>query len=183
MEYELYELELIEELKEAINSVDVQLSRVSTAGANPQLINTLKILYYDELTPIGDLSTITIPEPQQLLVKPFDKETIKEIYKTIEKQNYQISLVNEGNQIRIIFPVLTTEKRKESVKQLSSIKESGKIKIRNSRHSILKKMKDDKELSEDVLKVFKENVQKTVEKYNSIIDNKVSEKEEELMKL
>ncbi|MGL5733090.1 MAG: ribosome-recycling factor [Metamycoplasmataceae bacterium] len=183
MEYELYEMELIEELKEAINSVDVQLSRVSTAGANPQLINTLKILYYDELTPIGDLSTITIPEPQQLLVKPFDKETVKDIYKTIEKQNYQISIANEGNQIRIVFPVLTTEKRKEAVKQLSAIKEAGKIKIRNSRHSVLKQMKDDKELSEDVLKDFKDNVQKTVDKYNAIIDKKVSQKEEELMKL
>ncbi|MGL5308818.1 MAG: ribosome-recycling factor [Metamycoplasmataceae bacterium] len=183
MEYELYEIELIDELKDAINSVEIQLSRVSTAGANPQLINTLKILYYDELTSIGDLSTITIPESQQLLVKPFDKETVKEIFKTIEKQNYQISLINEGNQIRITFPLLTTEKRKEAVKQLSSIKEAGKIKIRNSRHSILKQMKDDKELSEDVLKNFKENVQKTIDKYNAIIDKKINQKEEELMKL
>ncbi|MGL6125030.1 MAG: ribosome-recycling factor [Metamycoplasmataceae bacterium] len=183
MEYELYEMELLEELEQAMSSVDVQLSRVSTSGANPQLINSLKILYYDDLIPIGDLSTITIPEPQQLLVKPFDKDTIKDIYKTIEKQNYQISLANEGNQIRIIFPLLTTEKRREAVKQLSSIKEAGKIKIRNSRHNVLKRMKDDKELSEDVLNNYKDNVQKTIDKYNSIVDKKISQKEEELMKL
>lgn len=183
MEYELYEIELVEELEEAIAFVEAQLSRVSTSGANPQLINNLKILYYDELMTIGDLSSITIPESQQLLVKPFDKETVKEIYKVIEKQNYQISLVDEGHQIRIIFPLLTTEKRKEAVKQLSSIKESGKIRIRNSRHTVLRNMKSDIELSEDTLKNFKNNVQKTVDKYNNIIDKKISQKEDELMKL
>lgn len=183
MEYELYESELIEELNEVISFVEAQLSRVSTAGANPQLINNLKIIYYEELTTIGELCSITIPEAQQLLVKPYDKDIIKDIYKMIEKQNYQISLVDEGHQIRIIFPLLTTEKRKESVKQLSSIKESGKIKVRNSRHAILKFIKSDTELSDDTQQDFKNKVQKTVDFYNNIIDKKIKEKEEELMKL
>ncbi len=183
MEYELYEIELISELKEAITFLETQLSRVSSTGANPQLINNLKITYYDELTSISELCSITIPEAQQLMVKPFDKEIMKDIYKIIEKQNYQISLVDEGHQLRIVFPLLTTEKRRDSVKQLSSIKENAKVKIRNSRHSILKMMKSDEELSDDVLKDFKNDVQKIIDHHNDIIDRKVKIKEEELMKL
>ena len=79
MEYELYEIELISELKEAITFLETQLSRVSSTGANPQLINNLKITYYDELTSISELCSITIPEAQQLMVKPFDKEIMKDI--------------------------------------------------------------------------------------------------------
>ncbi len=183
MEYELYEMGLIDELKESVNFLEKQLSRVSSSGANPQLINNLQIKYYEELTSVGELCTITIPEAQQLLVKPFDKETLRDIYKMIEKQNYQISLVDEGHQLRIIFPLLTTEKRRESVKQLSTIKETTKVKIRNSRQSILKSMKSDEELSEDILKNFKIEVQKIIDYYNDIIDKKVKIKEEELMKL
>jgi ribosome recycling factor len=183
MEYELYEMELISDLNETLVFIDKQLSRISTSGANPQLINNLNILYYDELTPIGELSSITIPEPQQLLVKPFDKETSKDIYKMIEKQNYSISLVDEGHQIRIIFPLLTTDKRRESVKQLSVAKEAAKVKVRNARQAVLKLMKSDEELSEDVLNDFKINVQKSVDHYNGLIDKKIKDKEIELMKL
>ena len=183
MEYELYEMELISDLNETLVFIDKQLSRISTSGANPQLINNLNILYYDELTPIGELSSITIPEPQQLLVKPFDKETSKDIYKMIEKQNYSISLVDEGHQIRIIFPLLTTDKRRESVKQLSVAIEAAKVKVRNARQAVLKLMKSDEELSEDVLNDFKINVQKSVDHYNGLIDKKIKDKEIELMKL
>ncbi len=183
MEYELYEIELISELNESLIFMDKQLSRISTSGANPQLINNLNIVYYDESTPIGELCTITIPEPQQLLVKPFDKDTLKDILKMIEKQNYSISLVDEGHQIRIIFPLLTTEKRRESVKQLSVAKEATKVKIRNARQSILKLMKADEELSDDTLVQFKADVQKNIDHYNSLIDKKIKDKEIELMKL
>lgn len=183
MEYELYEIEFIDELKNSITFLETQLSRVSVAGANPQLFNNLKISYYDELITIGELTTITIPEPQQLLIKPFDKETVKDIYKMIEKQNYSISLMDEGHQIRVAFPILTTDKRKESVKQLATIKESTKQKVRAARQSVLKMMKVDENLSEDVLKDFQNKIQKLVEKYNGIIDMKVFEKEEQLMKL
>jgi ribosome recycling factor len=183
MEYELYEMELISDLNETLVFIDKQLSRISTSGANPQLINVLNIMYYDELTPISELCSITIPEPQQLLVKPFDKETVKDIYKIIEKQNYSISLVDEGHQLRIIFPLLTTEKRRESVKQLSVAKEAAKVKVRNARQAVLKLMKADEELSEDVLIDFKNNVQKSVDHYNGLIDNKIKDKEIELMKI
>ncbi len=183
MEFELYENELIEDLQKSLVFLDSQLSRISTSGANPQLFNNLKISYYDELIPIGDLCSITIPEPQQLLIKPFDKEAIKTIYKIIEKQNYQISLVDEGHQLRIVFPLLTTEKRRESVKRLSSIKELAKLKVRAARHSILKLINSDEELSEDILKTYQNQVQKKIEQYNSIINKTIQEKEEQLMKL
>ncbi|MDK2819255.1 MAG: ribosome-recycling factor [Mycoplasmataceae bacterium] len=176
-------MELIENLDLAIISLETQLSRVTLSGANPQLFSNLKITYYDEQMLIGDLSSITIPEAQQLIIKPFDKETVKEIYKTIEKQNYKISMVDEGHQIRIIFPILTTEKRQESVKQLSSISESAKVKIRNARQSVLKMIKLDKELSDDMHKHYQDQVQIEIDLYNGIIDKKVINKKEQLLQL
>ena len=88
-----------------------------------------------------------------------------------------------SDKLRIIFPLLTTEKRKESVKQLSSIKEQAKVKIRNARQSILKKIKADEELSEDIEKQYQNNIQKLVDTYNDKIELQVKQKEEQLMKM
>lgn len=183
MDYNIYKAELIDNLDSAIASLESQLSRVTLSGANPQLFSNLKIPYYDEQMLIGELSSITIPEPQQLIIKPFDKEIIKNIYKIIEKQNYKISMVDEGHQIRIIFPILTTDKRKESVKELSIISESAKVKIRNARQSILKMIKFDQELSEDMHKKYQDQVQIEIDLYNGIINKKIKDKSDQLMQL
>lgn len=183
MEFKEYELELSIQCENALEQLEKQLSKVSIGGANPQLFTGLKINYYDALTPIGDISTISHPESQQLIIKPFDKTTIKEINKVIVKQNYSVTIQDEGDKLRVIFPILTTDKRKESVKQLSSIKESSKIKIRNARHDILKKIKLDEELSEDIEKDYQNRVQKIIDSYNNKIEQIIKEKEEQLMKI
>lgn len=183
MEFNEYELEIKLECDNVLEQLDKQLSKVSLGGANPQLFTNLKINYYDTLTPIGDIVSISHPEPQQLLIKPFDRTIIKEINKIIVKQNYSITIQDEGDKLRIIFPILTTEKRKESVKQLSSIKENSKIKIRNARHEVLKKIKIDEELSEDIEKDYQNKIQKIIDSYNNKVEQKVKEKEEQLMKI
>ncbi len=175
--------ELLLECAESIDILEKSLSRISVGGANPQLFSSLKVMYYDSPTPIGDVCSITHPEARQLIIKPFDKELVKDINSVITKQNFSVTIQDEGDKLRIIFPILTTEKRKESVKQLSTVKEQAKIRIRNARQSVLKKIKANTEISEDLAKNYQNEVQKIVDDYSSKVDTIVKEKEEQLMKM
>ena len=183
MEFEIYELELKTDSDDAIVNLEKNLSKITLGGANPQIVSTLKIDYYGSLMPIGDLVSISHPEPQQLLIKPFDISMTKNICALISKQNYALTIQDEGDKIRLIFPVLTTEKRKETIKQLSTIKEQAKIKIRNVRQTVLKKLKNDESLSEDQEKIYHNEIQKIVDHYNDKIDQLIKEKEQQLMKI
>lgn len=183
MEFEIYKEELILDCEDSIENFEKQLSKVSVGTANPQLFSQLKVNYYDSLTPIGDICSITHPEAQQLIIKPFDRQVTKDIYNQIIKQNYAVTVQDEGDKLRIIFPQLTTERRKESVKQLATIKEQAKVRIRNARQSILKKIKSDEELSEDMEKDYQNRVQKIVDSYVQKIDQINKLKEDQLMKM
>lgn len=183
MELSEYELEFNLEANEAIDNLEKNLSKISVGSANPQLVSKLNINYYDSLMSIGDIATISHPSSQQLLIKPFDHSITKEIYSIIIKQNYSLTVQDEGDKVRLIFPTLTTEKRKESVKQLSSVKENAKIRIRNIRQNILKKIKTDKTLSEDVMKNYQNSIQKIVDSFNEKIDSIIRDKEKQLMKI
>lgn len=183
MEFAIYKDELILECEESIDILEKSLSKINIGSANPQLFSNLKVMYYDSPTPIGDICSISHPEPQQLIIKPFDKETTRDIYAVIIKQNYSVTVQDEGDKLRIIFPQLTTDKRKESVKNLSAIKEQAKVRIRNSRQNVLKKIKLDTELSEDMQKDYQNDVQKIIDNYANKIDQIVKQKEEDLMRI
>ena len=183
MEFEIYELELKTDSDDGIKNLEKNLSKITLGGANPQIISTLNIDYYGSPTPVGDLVSISHPEAQQLLIKPFDPTITKEVLSVISKQNYALTVQDEGDKIRLIFPTLTTEKRKETIKQLSTIKEQAKIKIRNARQAVLKKIKNDEALSEDQAKQYQDQVQKIVDQYTDKIDQLIKEKEEQLMKM
>ena len=183
MEFEIYELELKTDSDDGIKNLEKNLSKITLGGANPQIISTLNIDYYGSPTPVGDLVSISHPEAQQLLIKPFDPTITKEVLSVISKQNYALTVQDEGDKIRLIFPTLTTEKRKETIKQLSTIKEQAKIKIRNARQTVLKKIKNDEALSEDQAKQYQDQVQKIVDQYTDKIDQLIKEKEEQLMKM
>ncbi len=183
MELNVYKEEFILGCEEALEQLERSLSRVNLGTANPQLFSILKVMYYDSPTLIGDLCSITHPEAQQLIIKPFDKSLNKDIYNLILKQNYSITIQDEGDKLRVIFPQLTTDKRKEAIKNLSSYKEQSKIKIRNNRQNILKKIKNDKELTEDMEKHYQNEIQKIVDQYNEKIDSSIKNKEDLLMKM
>ena len=183
MEFEIYELELKTDSDDGIKNLEKNLSKITLGGANPQIISTLNIDYYGSPTPVGDLVSISHPEAQQLLIKPFDPTITKEVLSVISKQNYALTVQDEGDKIRLIFPTLTTEKRKETIKQLSTIKEQAKTKIRNARQTVLKKIKNDEALSEDQAKQYQDQVQKIVDQYTDKIDQLIKEKEEQLMKM
>ncbi|MEA4191379.1 MULTISPECIES: ribosome recycling factor [unclassified Mycoplasma] len=181
MELDIYLLDFAEKAEKALSHYRFELSKISTGRANPQLIKGIRVNYYDTLTPLEELSNISVPEPQQLLIKPYDITSVKEINKALEKANLGVMPIDEGSQIRLNFPPLTTEKRKEMVKSLSKLTENAKVGVRNARQDVNKAIKADEELSEDEQKRYLDVIQKEVDKEISKIDKITSEKQEELM--
>ncbi|ADN69277.1 ribosome recycling factor [Mycoplasmopsis fermentans] len=183
MELDLYLLDFLDEAEKAINHYAFELSKISTGRANPQLIKGVRINYYDTLTPLEELASITVPEPQQLLIKPFDVSCNHEIAKTILNANLGLNPVDEGNQVRITFPPLTTERRKDMVKSLAKFTENAKVAIRNARQNVNKSIKADEELSEDQEKKYLDEIQKEVDKKIEHINKMTINKEKELMSI
>ncbi|MEA4206435.1 ribosome recycling factor [Mycoplasma sp. 2045] len=181
MELDIYLLDFAEKAEKALSHYRFELSKISTGRANPQLIKGIRVNYYDTPTPLEELSNISVPEPQQLLIKPYDITSVKEINKALEKANLGVMPIDEGSQIRLNFPPLTTEKRKEMVKSLSKLTENAKVGVRNARQEVNKAIKADEELSEDEQKRYLDVIQKEVDKEISKIDKITSEKQEELM--
>lgn len=181
MELDFYLLEFEEETEKVLNHYVFELSKISTGRANPQLIKGIKVMYYETLTPLEELANISVPEAQQLLIKPFDQTCIKDIIKAITIASLGINPVDEGSQIRITFPPLTTDRKKDLVKGLAKHTEAAKVGVRNIRQNINKAIKSDEELSEDVQKRFLDEIQKTVDKKISRIDEIESKKEKEIL--
>ncbi|WP_406617125.1 ribosome recycling factor [Mycoplasmopsis adleri] len=181
MELDLYLLEFEEETEKVLNHYVFELSKISTGRANPQIIRGIKVMYYDSLTPLEELANISVPEPQQLLIKPFDQTSVKDIVKAISLAGLGINPVDEGSQIRITFPPLTTERKKELVKGLAKHTEAAKVGVRNVRQNINKSIKADEELSEDVQKRYLDEVQKLVDKKIAHIDDLEAKKEKDIL--
>lgn len=110
MELDLYLLELDEHSDKAISHYKFELSKISTGRANPQIVKGIKVDYYGIMTPLEELANISVPEPQQLLIKPYDISSVKDIAKALLNANLGINPVDEGNQVRMTFPTLTTER-------------------------------------------------------------------------
>ncbi|ENY69453.1 Ribosome recycling factor (Ribosome releasing factor) [Mycoplasmopsis bovigenitalium 51080] len=183
MELELYLMNFDEQAVKSIHHYEFELSKISTGRANPQLIKGIKIDYYGTMTPLEELANISVPEASQLLVKPFDVSSVKDITKALMAANLGINPVDEGNQVRLTFPALTSDRRKELVKSLAKFTEQAKIGVRNARQDVLKAIKADEELSEDEQKRYQDAVQKQVDIKIELINKITQEKEKELTTL
>ncbi|WP_406616050.1 ribosome recycling factor [Mycoplasmopsis hyopharyngis] len=181
MELDEYIIEFLDGSEKVINHLKFELSKISTGRANPNLIRGIRVNYYDTPTLLEELSSISVPEAQQLLIKPYDLSIIVEITKALQAANLGVNAINEGDKIRMTFPSLTTERRKEMVKNLSKITENSKIGIRNIRQDINKDIKNDESLTEDDEKRFLEAIQKEVDKQMDLIAKIIADKEKELM--
>ncbi|VEU59815.1 ribosome recycling factor [Mesomycoplasma neurolyticum] len=181
MELELYLLEIEEKSIKVFNHFERELAKISTGRANPQLVSYIKVNYYETMTPIEQLASISIPQATQILIKPFDQNIVKDIYSTIISQNWSVQTVNEGTQVRLTFPPLTTERRRELVKSLSKVIEEAKIGIRSIRQEINKEIKKDDELTEDQEKKYLEKIQEVVNKKIEEINLIAEKKEKDLM--
>ena len=178
MENILEEVEL--KMNMAIESLEKRFINVRAGRANPSMLDGVMVEYYGVPTPIRQLANISAPEARQLSIKPFDKSALGAIEKAIFEANLGVTPNNNGETVFIVIPALTEDRRKEFVKQVKGMAEEGKIALRNIRqegNSDIKAL----ELPEDEEKRGNERVQELINKYNKIIDEKLKEKEEELM--
>lgn len=171
-----------EKMKKAIDVMEERFLNVRAGRANPRILDKVEVEYYGVLTPLIQLATISVPEARKIVVKPFDRNSINAIEKAIFEANLGLTPNNNGETIMLIIPELTEERRKEYVKEAKALSEDAKIALRNIRqdaNSNIKKL----EIPEDEEKRAQEKVQNLISKYNKIVDEKLSEKEKELMSI
>ncbi|PAF55505.1 ribosome-recycling factor [Mycoplasmopsis agassizii] len=177
-------LEIEMAAEEKIKHFEIQLSKISTGAANPALLRNVKVMYYDELTPLETIAAISVPEAMQLLIKPFDVSSTKDIMVGLNKSGLDINPSNEGDKIRITFQPLTTQRKKELAKTVHKFAEEAKIAIRLIRQNANNKItKAADVLSKDVVEDYKNDVQLFTEKMTAKINQIAAEKEAQLMKV
>ena len=167
-------------MNKAIEAMENKFVNIRAGRANPAMLNGISAEYYGTPTPIQSLANITVPEARQLVVKPFDKGALKDIERAINEANLGITPINNGEIIILTIPELTEDRRKEYVKMAKEIAEEAKIALRNIRQDENNRVKAE-EHTEDEEKMLLEDIQETINKYNKIVDDKLKEKETELM--
>ena len=170
----------------AIKSLQEDLSGIRTGRANPGLVEKLSVEYYGSPVPLIQLATISVPEPRQLLIKPFDAGSIKDIDRAIQSSNLGLTPINDGKVIRLNLPVLTEERRRELSKFVNNRLEEARVAVRNVRRDAIKDMREfesEKLISEDDLKRGEEDTQKLTDKINEEITSLGNEKEKEIMEI
>lgn len=175
-----------EKMAKAIESLKKESALIRTGRANPSVLNNVYVVYYGVSTPLHQIASVSVPEAQQIVIKPYDKGALKDIEKAIQMADLNLVPQNDGVVIRISFPVLTEQRRKDLAKEVKVLGENTKIAIRNIRrevNDILKKMEKDKAISEDDLKHYSEQSQKSTDKYIENVDVVSKEKEKQIMEI
>ncbi|WP_096199391.1 ribosome recycling factor [Bacillus sp. FJAT-45350] len=175
-----------ERMKKAIESLSRELATLRAGRANPSILDKIVVEYYGAPTPLNQLATISVPEARLLAIQPFDKTSIGEIEKAIQKSELGLTPSNDGTLIRIVIPALTEERRKELVKLVKKYGEDAKVAVRNVRRDTndeLKKLQKDGEMTEDELRRSTEDVQKLTDSHIEEIDSVTSNKEKEIMEV
>jgi len=170
----------------ATEHVASEFSTVRTGRANPQLLQRITVEYYGSPTPLQQLASISVPEPRLLVVHPFDKSTVNDIERALQTSDLSLNPSNDGSVIRIAFPPLTEERRKDLIKVVRERAEEGRIAIRNvRRHSKdeLEKLQKDGEIGEDDLMRAEKELQQMTDKHVAEIDELLEHKEQELMEV
>ncbi len=174
-------LEMKDKMGKSIQSFQGALSRLRSGRANPAMLNGIKCDYYGEKMDISSLSSISMPEPRQLLVRPYSRDDLKSIAAAISAANLGINPQVEADAIRLIVPPLTEDIRKDIAKQAKSLAEEAKVSIRNVRRDILDLLKEDDTMSDDYKDRVEEDIQKVVDETNKQIESILAEKQKEIM--
>ncbi len=175
---------LNQDMEKSIVKLSGQLLKVRTGRANPAVLDRVSVDYYGTATPLKQVGQMSTPEARLLQIQPFDKSLISEIEKAIINANLGLTPSNDGNLIRIIFPALTEDKRKDLVKSVKKMGEETKIAIRNLRrdqNDAVKKAEKAKEITEDDTKKFQAEIQKVTDSFVGKVDDVIVAKEKELM--
>lgn len=175
-----------EKMEKAIASLKKEFANVRTGRANPLILEKISVEYYGAPTPLRQLSNVSVQDGQTLVITPFDKNIIHEVEKAITKSDIGITPNNDGVCIRLTFPPLTEDRRKELCKSVKKMAEDAKVAVRNIRRDAgdeLKKTEKAENLSEDEVKNIQNDIQKLTDKYTKIIDTIEQEKEQEVLKV
>ncbi|MBP3493296.1 MAG: ribosome recycling factor [Oscillospiraceae bacterium] len=179
-EYKVYE----EKMKKSIDSVAADFAAVRAGRANASVLNRINVDYYGTPTPIHQIASIGSPDARTLLITPWDASALRGIEKAILESDLGINPSNDGKSIRLAFPQLTEERRKELVKQIHKYTENGKVAVRNIRRDALehfKKQQKASEITEDELKIVEKDMQKLTDDSCKELDALLANKEKELM--
>ena len=169
-----------ESMDNTLKNLEKRFATVRAGRANPSSLDGVSAEYYGSMTPLKQLATISVPEANQLLIKPFDRSCLGAIEKAILAANLGYTPSNDGETIRIVIPALTEERRKELTKQVKAIAEDAKVSVRNNRHDALE-MVEEEDFPEDIVKGMEKDIQELVNVYNKKIEEMLKEKEKELM--
>ena len=175
-----------EKMMKTVSVYEENLAEIRAGRANPAILNKITIDYYGTPTPINQVAGISVPEARLIVIQPWDGSILKEIEKEILKSDIGINPSNDGKVIRLAFPELNEERRKEIVKDIRKMAEEAKVAIRSIRRDAIdeaKTMQKNSEISEDELKGAEDNIQKLTDKYVDQIDSVLEKKEKAVMSI
>lgn len=175
-----------EKMKKTLSVLDEQLGTVRAGRANPKVLDKITVEYYGTPTPLNQVASIAVPEARMITIQPWDASVLKEIEKEILKSDIGINPNNDGKMIRLVFPELTEDRRKDLVKEIKKMAEDSKVAIRGIRRDGIEGFKAKQkasEITEDDLRNAEDQIQKLTDKYTDLIDKAYADKEKEIMSI
>ena len=173
-------------MQKSLASLEEEYASIRAGRANPHILDKITVDYYGAPSPLQSVANISVPEARVIQIQPWESSLIKEIEKAIMVSDIGITPSNDGRIIRLVFPELTEERRKELVKDVKKKAENAKVAIRNIRregNDTIKKSQKSNEISEDEAKQLEDKIQKLTDKYVGMIDNVMESKSQEIMKV
>ena len=171
-------------MTKTINNLDGELATIRAGRANPHVLDKIAVDYYGSPTPIQQVANVSVPEARMIQIQPWEKSMLKAIEKAILTSDIEINPTNDGTSIRLVFPELTEDRRKELAKDVKKKGEEAKVAVRNIRrdgNDAFKKSNKAKEISEDEYAELQEKLQKITDKYVAMVDKAVEAKTKEIM--
>lgn len=173
-----------QDMEKRLKSFEGELKQVRTGRASVAVLDNVRVDYYGNPTPLNQVATMATPDARTITIAPFEKKLIAEIEKAIRIADIGVQPTNDGNIVRLPFPALTEDRRKEIVKNLKKIAEEAKVGMRNIRrdaNELVKKQEKDKKITEDERKKIEDMIQKHTDGFVKLVDDRLAAKEKEVM--
>ena len=176
-------LEAKARMQKSIDSFSGELSQLRTGRASPAMLDRIECEYYGDKIAVNQISSISVPEPRQLLIKPYDKGDIKAIVAAINASNLGINPIADADQIRLIIPALTEETRRDLVKKAKALLEEAKVSIRNIRREYIDFVKSADDMTDDYKERVQDDIQKVMDETTKALEELFSKKEKDIMSI
>lgn len=173
-----------EKMEKTLETMKEDFATIRAGRANPHILDKLKVDYYGTPTPLQQVANISVPEARMIQIQPWESSLIKDIEKVIMTSDLGLTPSNDGKSVRLVFPELTEERRKDLVKDIKKKGENAKVSVRNVRrdaNDVFKKQNKASEISDDECKNMENDIQKLTDKYIDLIDKTVDEKSKEIL--